>query len=132
MKLHHYGYAVKSIEKSLKEFEKLGYVAKSEVITDVVQRVNLLFVNNGSDHLIELVAPIDEKIESPVTKILKKNGATLYHICYEVESIEETINDLKSKRYMVLLNPTPAVAFNNRRISFLYNPNLGLIEILEK
>lgn len=132
MKLHHYGYAVKSIEKSLKEFEKLGYRATSEVITDPIQGVKLLFINNGSDHLIELVSPIDGEAESPVTKILRKNGATLYHVCYEVEDIELSINDLKSKRYIVVLNPTPAVAFDNRRISFLYNPNLGLIEILEK
>lgn len=132
MKLHHYGYAVKSIEKALTEFEKLGYIAQSEIIIDPIQGVKLLFLNNGSDHLIELVSPIDKEIESPITKILQKNGATLYHICYEVENMEESVNNLKSNRYVVVLNPTPAVAFDNRRICFLYNPNLGLIEILEK
>ena len=30
MKLHHYGFATKSIEKSLKEFERIGYHALSE------------------------------------------------------------------------------------------------------
>lgn len=132
MKLHHYGYAVKSIEKSFKEFEKLGYRATTEVITDPIQGVHLLFLSNDTDHLIELVSPIDEEKESPVTKILQKNGPSLYHICYEVDSLEEAIKDLKSKRFVVVLNPTPAVAFNNRRISFLYNSHLGLIEILEK
>jgi methylmalonyl-CoA/ethylmalonyl-CoA epimerase len=130
MKLHHYGFAAKSIEKSLREFEKLGYKAVSEQIHDPVQGVNLLFINNGYDHLIELVSPAGE--ESPVTKILGKNGSSLYHICYEVAHLDTVIDDLKSKRFIVVLPPTPAIAFQNRNISFLYNPSTGLIELLEK
>lgn len=132
MKLHHYGFATKSIEKSLKEFQKLGYSATTEKITDLIQGVELLFINNGYDHLIELVAPIDGQEESPVTKILQKNGASLYHICYKVNDIEQSIIDLKQQRFVVVLPPTPAIAFANRRISFLYNTHIGLIEILEK
>ncbi|MBV7440774.1 VOC family protein [Weeksellaceae bacterium TAE3-ERU29] len=131
MKLHHYGFATNSIDKSLKEFQNIGYKAVSDKIIDTIQGVELQFIDNGSDHLIELVAPLDKK-DSPVTKILQKSGCSLYHICYEVEDIEKSIEFLKSKRYILVLKPTPAVAFDNRRISFLYNTHLGLIEILEK
>lgn len=131
MKLHHYGFATKSIDKSLKEFEKIGYTATSEKIIDPIQGVALLFIGNDMNHLIELVSPLD-KNDSPVTKILQKNGASLYHICYEVEDLDVTIEDFKKKKFLLVLAPTPAVAFNNRRISFMYNTHLGLIEFLEK
>jgi len=65
MKLHHYGFATKSIEKSLNEFEKIGYQAISEKIIDPIQGVELLFINNENNHPIELVAPLDGN-ESPI------------------------------------------------------------------
>jgi methylmalonyl-CoA/ethylmalonyl-CoA epimerase len=40
--------------------------------------------------------------------------------------------ELKKQRFAQILPPTPALAFNGRRICFLYNPSLGLIELLEK
>ena len=98
-KLHHYGFATKSIKKSLIQFSKLGYV------------------------------PITL---GPVSGILKKNGPTLYHICYEVYDLEKELKDLVAKRFVVLMKPTPAIAFNNRHISFLYNAQVGLIELLQK
>lgn len=131
MKLHHYGFATKSIEKSAKEFEKFGYRATTDVIIDDLQGVKLLFLENNDNHVIELVASISE-VESPVTKILKKNGSSLYHICYLVDDMEETILNLQKDRFLVVLKPTPAIAFDNRRVAFLYNANVGLIEILEK
>lgn len=98
MKLHHYGFATKSIDKSLKEFEKIGYTATSEKIIDPIQGVELLFIGNDTSHLIELVSPLD-KNDSPVTKILQKNGASLYHICYEVEDLDVTIEDFKKRNF---------------------------------
>lgn len=131
MKLHHYGFATKLIEESLAYFEMLGYTAQSDKIIDSIQGVQLLFINNGYDHLIELVAPIDPRIESPVSRIIKKNGSSIYHICYEVENIESSIQKLEEELFITILPPTPAIAFGNRKISFLYNKNVGLIELLE-
>lgn len=130
MKVHHYGVATKSIVKSVKAFESLGYSSCSEVIFDPIQGVNLLFLKNENDHLIELVEAA--QADNPVSKILAKAGTSLYHICYEVENILESITVLKKQRFMVVLEPTPAIAFDNKKISFLYNPALGLIELLEK
>ena len=130
MKVHHYGLATKSIEKSIKSFRALGYETCSTIIFDPLQGVNLLFLKNENDHLIELVEPGQE--ENPVAKILYKLGSSLYHICYEVENLDLKIEELKKQRFVQIIPPTPAVAFNGRKICFLYNPNLGLIEFLEK
>ena len=130
MKVHHYGLATKSIEKSIKSFLNLGYQTASDIIFDPIQGVNLLFLKNENNHLIELVEPAQE--ENPVSKILAKSGTSLYHICYEISNFNEKIKELKKQRFAVVLPPTPAVAFSNRKICFLYNPSVGLIELLEK
>lgn len=130
MKVHHYGLATKSIEKSIKPFLILGYEICSETIFDPLQGVNLLFLKNANDHLIELVEPAQE--ENPVSKIIAKSGTSLYHICYEIEEFDTKIEELKKQRFAQIISPTPAIAFDGRRICFLYNPTLGLIELLEK
>ncbi len=130
MKIHHYGLATKSIEKSIKPFLALGYEICSETIFDPLQGVNLLFLKNENDHIIELVEAAQD--ENPVSKIIAKSGTSLYHICYEIDDFDNKIVELKKQRFAQILPPTPALAFNGRRICFLYNPSLGLIELLEK
>lgn len=130
MRVHHYGLATQSIDKSVSAFLSLGYEKVTEIIHDPIQGVYLLFLKNKNDHLIELVAPADEK--NPVTKIINKVGNSLYHICYEVADIEEQIAILKKERFIVVVAPVEAVAFNNRKICFLYHPSIGLIELLEQ
>ena len=130
MKVHHYGLATKSITKSVKMFRALGYSECSDVIFDPLQGVNLLFLKNENDHLIELVEPAEA--ENPVSKILAKSGSSLYHICYEIDNIDEKIEELKQQRFTQIMPPTPAIAFDGRKICFFYNSTLGLIELLER
>lgn len=130
MRVHHYGFATRSIDKSVQAFTSIGYQVTSEKIFDPLQGVNLLFLKNENDHWIELVEAAQE--DNPVSKILSKSGNSIYHICYEVEDLEKKILELKKLKFIQVLPPTPAIAFQNRRISFLYNPQLGLIELLEK
>jgi methylmalonyl-CoA/ethylmalonyl-CoA epimerase len=129
MKFHHIGIAVNCIEITKKYYEDIGYHSSS-IIFDNKQHVNLCFLNKKDSPTIELVAPVDEK--SPVVNILKKNGVTPYHTCYEVDNIELEIKKLKEQGYVMISKPKPAIAFNNRFICFLYNKNIGLIELLNK
>jgi methylmalonyl-CoA/ethylmalonyl-CoA epimerase len=131
MILHHYGFASSNIIHSAKQFEIIGYKQRDAgFIIDPVQNVRLLFLEKDKTPLLELVEPLSDN--SPVSKILLKNGSTLYHTCYEVDSIEETKNDLRKKGFVVVVNPLPATAFNGRLICFLYSRFTGLIELLEK
>lgn len=130
MELHHYGFATSNIADCLEAYKALGYEATTNIIEDKIQNVRLLFLKRPGEALIELVEPIDER--SPVSAILKKSGPTLYHICYEVEDIAQSISELRAKKYLVVVKPVPAIAFNNRLISFLYHKHTGLIELLEK
>ena len=130
MKFHHIGVATHNIEKSISDFLLLGYEQHStKIIFDPLQNVNLAFLSKSLEPTIELVAPVDRK--SPVSGILKKSGTTPYHFCYEVLDIQLSTTYLRSKNFVIVTPPTEAIAFENRRVSFLYSTNMGLIELLE-
>ena len=80
--------------------------------------------------MIELVAP--NSTNSDVAKIVKKNGTSPYHICYEVENIEASVEELKKSRWFPVKEPEIASAIENRRVVFLYSKNGGMIEFVEQ
>lgn len=131
MNFHHIGVAVKNIQEGIKCYNDLGYTLQNDTIfQDDIQRVLICFMHQEGHPLIELIAPNSEN--SPVTKVLQKNGACPYHTCYEVDDLEAAILELRSKKYVPLAKPVPAIAFNNRHICFLLHKEIGLIELLQK
>ena len=126
---HHVGIATESIVKTSELYAEAGY-RKSEVIYDPKQNVKICFLEKDGSPLLELVESVDET--SPVRNILNKIGVSAYHFCYEVENLEDSIAQLRQKKFMLLVKPVEAVAFDGRRICFLYHKETGLIELLEK
>lgn len=129
MTFHHIGVATLNIEASSLAYALLGYQVGLSIY-DPKQKVNLCFLEKENAPTIELVSPTEEA--SPVNNILKKNGTTPYHTCFEVEDIENQILVLKKSKFMVVVKPIEAIAFDNRRVAFLFNKDAGLIELLEK
>lgn len=133
MKVHHVGYLVESIAESKFEFEKLGYNSRGNPVIDSTRGIEILFMNNGSE-CIELVASmqIDGRSSSIVSKLQKKIGNSPYHICYECDALEEKINELCEERGYILLHaPAEAPAISGKRVAFLYQANVGMIELVE-
>lgn len=128
MRFHHIGMAVKSIEATAGIYVIGGY-EKSEVTFDPVQHVNICWLSKDGMPLVELLEPVDEM--SPVKMTLEKNGVCPYHTCYEVDDIEECVKSLRKMKYVVVCNPVEALAINNCRVAFLFNKNVGLIELVE-
>lgn len=129
MKIDHIGYAVKRIDRAIAAFQKLGYVFKP-VVDDTDRNVQLAFgVKNG--YRIELVAPLDKRVESPIDQYLSHAVGMPYHICYESKDLDKEVEELKSQGYKVVIEPRPAVAFGNRRVVFMMNIGFGLMEIVE-
>ena len=79
------------------------------------QNATIAFFPLGEVEL-ELVEPTDN--ESGLAKFLKNHGPGLHHLCLEVEDIEITLSDLKSKGIR-LINETP-ISLENRKISFIH------------
>lgn len=127
MEIDHIGYAVKNMEKAVRQMETLGYQTV-ECVEDESRKIRMTFMQLG-EYRIELVSPLCEG--SPVDGVLK-NGAGPYHICYRTTKLEEEMERLVAQRYKVIIPPAPACAFGGRRVVFLYHLSIGLIEILEK
>ena len=129
MNFHHIGIATKSIDKTSKYYLEVGYYMSKQIF-DPVQKVNIVFLSKKSMPMIELLEPACE--DSPVTKILMKSGVGPYHICYQVKDIYFAIDELKKKKYISLFNPVEAIALSMKKICFLFNKNIGLIELVEE
>jgi methylmalonyl-CoA/ethylmalonyl-CoA epimerase len=129
MEIHHYGLATKNLKRSAEVFSSLGYQV-SEPIFDPIQQVEVSFVSREGQYPIELVC--DSGTGGPTSGFLSKVGSGLYHICYKVDEMEETIGILRKKRFLVKQKPVKATAFKGKRIAWLYNRDIGLIELVER
>lgn len=126
---HHIGVAVFDIEESASFYTGAGYT-KSDTVYDPVQNVNICFLEKDGMPRVELIEPHDGK--SPVTNVLKKNGVAPYHVCYSVKDIDDSIARFRKMGFVPVVGPVGAIALGGNRISFLFNKNIGLIELVEK
>ena len=129
MKIHHVGYYVLDIKRARNIFSMMGFDEESEQIYDEERGINVLFLTNGENR-IELIEKCTE--ESDVDFIAKGKRSMPYHICYEVNNMEESVDFLKQNRFIVIKKPSNAIAIQNRRVAFLYCKECGLIELVEK
>jgi len=128
MKIHHIGYFVKNIAKGMKTFCDLGYEVEQDVVRDEYRGIDIAFLMKDG-YRVELVSPYTE--ESVVYDLRKKMGNSPYHICYEVENIEQSIEELQAQRFVVTQEPHEAVAIDGKRVCFLIHGQMGIIELVE-
>ena len=112
----------KAREKYLKE----GYGVLNEV-HDEIFLADLCLLKK-QDECIELVCTQNEK--STVYNICQNNEEKVYHKCYEVENIEESVCNLRNNGYIKISEIVPSKLLNGQ-VCFLYNKEEGLIELLE-
>ena len=72
-----------------------------------------------------------KKQESPVDQYLSNVVGTPYHICYQSNNFDSEIESLKKQGFKVIIEPQPAVAFGGKRVVFMMNLGMGLMEIVE-
>lgn len=131
LKVDHIGYAVNSIEETSKHYVQAGW-DMSEIYEEDVQHVRIAFLMKEGFPKIELVSSLVEGDESsPVKNILKTRGVSPYHICYEVKDIMTAVEDLYEEGFRPLFLPVESVAMENRKICYLYNAEVGTIELVE-
>ncbi|MFM9997144.1 MAG: HAD-IIIC family phosphatase [Phycisphaerales bacterium] len=131
MRFDHMGVAVADLEASVGVYERLfGYRVLSGPFDDPAQQARVVFLGSGrpGDFVIELIAPLSPS--SHVARVVAK-GAGAYHVCYEVPDIEKTLAEMRGGGCMIVANPVPAVAYQGRRIAWLFTPAKQLIELVE-
>ena len=129
IKFNHLGLAVKRFSDALAFYKNLGYHCTDPVI-DSLQNVEIILCTSVKFPTVELIKPINDK--SPINNYLNKCNEMIYHICYEVEKIENVKKLFPNNRVFCTSKPKPAILFDNRLVSFYYINDVGLIELLQK
>ena len=128
MKLHHIGLVTKNVAKCVKLYEALGYT-KAKLVHDPAQMASIALMQRAREPMIEQIAPENE--QSPAYKWLERIKAGPYHTCYESPSLSQDIEFMRELGFGLIMDPIPAVAFDNRRVTFLWSSLAGLVELLE-
>ncbi len=129
LRVNHVGYAVRDINKTAQYYLDAGWMM-SEIFEEEVQHTRIAFLTKDGFPAIELVAPLKEGEPSPVDTILQKIGCSTYHVCYDVDDIEQAVEDLFDEGFKPLFEPVPSVAMGGHEICYLYHLHVGLIEIV--
>ncbi len=130
-RLHHVGFVVRNIEGEIEGFAKSILASwDRKIYHDPLQKVRITFLQalNKTDALIELVEPATE--DSPVQQFLAKGGG-LHHLCYEVTDLDLHLRKVRGAGAVLVKAPLPAVAFENRRIAWVWTRQRLLLELLE-
>jgi methylmalonyl-CoA/ethylmalonyl-CoA epimerase len=131
-KLLHVGVAVPSLGPTTESLSKLfGYRVISGPFDDPIQKVTVNFLTTAPTDAveIELIAPLAE--DSPIKSILGKTGSAAYHFCFETADIDKAIEHAVKNGCMIVSKPVPAVAFQGRRIAWIYTGARQLFELVE-
>ena len=132
-KLHHVGIAVAGLGQATERLCSLfGYSVASGPFDDPLQRVSVTFLSTASDDpaQLELIAPFGEN--SPIASMLERGTGGAYHLCLETADLDRALDHVQRHGCLVVSKPAPAVAFQGRRIAWIYTPERQLIELLEQ
>jgi len=129
MIIDHIGIVVKSIEEGIDRWEKLfKYKQMTEIVTNTIQKVRVVFLNKEGSVLIKLVEPLDDS--SPISNFTKKGGG-MHHICFKCDDLNYELDRFKSLGIRVLTAPQPGEAFCNEKIAFIHAKEGLNIELIE-
>ena len=127
--INHIGYLTDNISETSKGFEMFGYQA-GNIVNDDTQRTRICFLEKRNEVTIELVEPYEDN--KTMQKMLVKRGVTPYHVCYDVDDIEQEYEKMIKENWTALFKPVPAPAFGNRKICYFWKDEVGLIELVNK
>lgn len=125
-KLNHVGIAVSDMEKSKEKYLDNGFKILGENYDEYF--LTDLCLLQKEDDVLELVYTNNEN--SKAFNLCSKGEEIVYHKCYEVKNILETINELKRNNY-ILISDIVYSKLLVGKVCFLYSKENGLIELLE-
>lgn len=126
--LDHVAIAVKDLDKAQKIFEDLGlnFKGEREVVAD--QGVETAFAAVDQNAQLELLNPHGD--DGPIHQYIAKKGEGIHHLCFRVDDVAKTSEELRSKGYQLIYD-IPKVGAHNCLVNFVHPKSTGgvLIEI---
>jgi methylmalonyl-CoA/ethylmalonyl-CoA epimerase len=127
---HHVGYATGSIEETAGGLALFGYLLCATPVKDPLQQARIALLDHATLPAIELIEPLTAN--SPVHNTLSREGVTPYHLGFAVTDLAQAVDLLLARDFVLVQTPTPAQAFEQRSICFLYHRAIGLVELVEQ
>lgn len=128
-RIDHIGIVVNSLDDTLKTYcDQLGYTLLERVaIPEQLVEAAFLDAGNGT---IELISPTDST--SGTARFLAARGEGTHHICFEVENIETTLDELRTQGVR-LIDETPRQGVHGK-VAFIHPKATHgmMIELLQK
>ena len=128
-KVNHIGIAVNSIEEAAKVYtDVLGLkVENIEVVEEQNAKTAIIPVGETKIELIESTTP-----DGTIAKFIESRGEGIHHLALEVDSIEKTLAEMKTKG-VTLIDQQPRKGVENTDIAFMHPKSTGrvLIELVE-
>lgn len=128
-KIDHIAIVVEDIDKALGFWsDALGL--ELDHVEDVPDQQSVVaFLPTGASEL-ELVKPTTK--DSGVARYLQKRGPGIHHICFEVDDIEGSLEQL-SEKGVRLINETPLIGTGGKKIAFIHPKSTHgvLVELYE-
>ena len=115
IKINHVAIVVQDIDAALKFWEQTFGLELNHVEEVPSQKSKVAFLPLGESE-IELVQPTTT--DSGLVNFLEKRGEGMHHICIEVEDIDATLAELKSKGVR-LINDVPE-ELPGRKMAFIH------------
>lgn len=114
MTIHHIGIITKDIQKSILQYEKLGYTCLGETTLDYIQNNIVTFLSSPDNkQKIELISPANRN------STIVNFPAGYHHICYDICDDPNYLSQFKKLKIgKVFTQPTIAPAIENRKIVF--------------
>ena len=129
MKIDHIGIATRQLEEGLALWrDALGLpVDATEEISEQGVRVAMLPIGDTHVELLEALSP-----DSSVGKFISKRGPGIHHIAVQVDDINASLADLKSKGAR-LIDETPRIGAGGCLIAFVHpsTTNGVLLELVQ-
>jgi methylmalonyl-CoA/ethylmalonyl-CoA epimerase len=126
--VHHVALAVEDLDEAVAVYRRL-FDAEIELEGRMEEQgVDAVYLRVG-DGRVELVSPLDA--DTPVGRFLAKRGPGMHHIAFEVDSIEDAIDEL-TERGAVVIDPEPRPGLGGKRVAFVHPDSLDgvLAEVL--
>lgn len=129
-KLHHIGYAVRSIPKTALFFsEVFGYSVIVPTFVFTQQDVKICMLKHPqSEILIELVEGISDF--SPIARHLDYFNGGAYHLCYKVNNLEQSCIFLKERKFTQIQKTF--MENENFKAIYMLTPENQLIEFIQE
>lgn len=128
-KLDHIAIVVEDIEAALKVYRDAMGLPVQKVTEELAEAVKIAYMPTASGE-VELIQPTTT--DSGVAKYLAKKGEGLHHVCFVVDNIEESVQEIAGQGLEVL----GQVRTNNRGDRYIFvHPKSAhgvLVELYER